>query len=75
MANIVSFLHLKSEYNFVSFLNAKTITDMIALLISLLIQIGAISTAAEYDNLSDTQKEEYSNTYQSSIIIIDLGEM
>ncbi|MBC6996618.1 hypothetical protein QWY85_09120 [Neolewinella lacunae] len=48
---------------------------MIALLIALLIQIGAISNAAEYDNLSEAEKTHYSDTYQSSIIIIDLGEM
>ncbi len=64
-----------SEYNFVSFLNAKTITAMIALLIALLIQLGAISNAAEYENLSEAEKTHYSDTHQSSIIIIDLGEM
>ena len=48
---------------------------MIAILISLLLQIGAISSAAEYDNLSTEQQQQYMENYQDQIIIEDLGQI
>lgn len=48
---------------------------MIALLISLLLQIGAISSAAEYDTLSTEQQQELMDTHQAQIVIEDVGQM
>ena len=48
---------------------------MISLLISLLIQIGTITSAAEYHNLDQQQQEQYIQTYQSQIIIEDVEQM
>lgn len=48
---------------------------MISLLISILLQLGTISSAAEFDNLSTEQQQQHMENYQDQIIIEDLGEI
>ena len=48
---------------------------MITLLIAFLLQTGIITSTQSYDNLSTAEQQEYMDTYQSQIIIEDLGEM
>lgn len=48
---------------------------MISLLIALLIQLGIITSDADYNNLDADQQEQYMETYQDQIIIEDLEAM
>lgn len=48
---------------------------MIAFLITFLLQAGIITSTESYDNLSAEEKQEYMDSYQSIIIIEDLGDM
>jgi len=48
---------------------------MISLLISLLIQIGAITSSADYYNLDANQQEQYMEQYPEQIIIEDVGQV